>query len=411
MVSNKDKNILRKLAGKVREIANLPEMEERKKRLYRINDLKPDRPIVLCFPEGSWCELLPDNVLECEDEKLRKWEMELKRKIYWWEYIKDDNAIEPYFNIPWCISVSDFGVEVKYTHGENRGSFIWEPPIKDLNKDIEKLKFRELRVDREQTMRDFEIANEIFGDLLKVRIKGKYWWTVGLTIEAIKLIGLENLMLFMYDQPEGLHRFMKWMSDEQLHFIEWFEKEGLLSLQNEDDYVGSGGVGYTTELPQRDFKEGDIVRLKDIWGFAESQETVGVSPEMFNEFIFQYQLPLLNKFGLNCYGCCEPLDKRIDYVFKIPNLKRISVSPWSNQEFMAKKLGKNYVFSRKPNPALICASFNEDLIRKDIRYTLEVTRGCVLEIIMKDTHTVQNEPMRISRWVKIALEEISKYMG
>jgi len=411
MVSNKDKNILRRLAGKVREIANLPEMEERKKRLYRINDLKPDRPIVLCFPEGSWCELLPDNVLECEDEKLRKWEMELKRKIYWWEYIKDDNAIEPYFNIPWCISVSDFGVEVKYTHGENRGSFIWEPPIKDLNKDIEKLKFRELRVDREQTMRDFEIANEIFGDLLKVRIKGKYWWTVGLTIEAIKLIGLENLMLFMYDQPEGLHRFMKWMSDEQLHFIEWFEKEGLLSLQNEDDYVGSGGVGYTTELPQRDFKEGDIVRLKDIWGFAESQETVGVSPEMFNEFIFQYQLPLLNKFGLNCYGCCEPLDKRIDYVFKIPNLKRISVSPWSNQEFMAKKLGKNYVFSRKPNPALICASFNEDLIRKDIRYTLEVTRGCVLEIIMKDTHTVQNEPMRISRWVKIALEEISKYMG
>ena len=52
------------------------------------------------------------------------------------------------------------------------------------------------------------------------------------------------------------------------------------------------------------------VRTRDMWGFGESQETVGVSPAMFGEFIFPYQLPLLERFGLNCYGCCEPLDKR-----------------------------------------------------------------------------------------------------
>jgi hypothetical protein len=76
---------------------------------------------------------------------------------------------------------------------------------------------------------------------------------------------------------------------------------------------------------------------------------------------------------------------------------------------MAKNLGKDYVYSRKPNPALICVSFDEDAIRKDIRNTLEAAGNCALEFIMKDTHTVQNDPSRITRWVEIALEEVKNY--
>jgi hypothetical protein len=80
--------------------------------------------------------------------------------------------------------------------------------------------------------------------------------------------------------------------------------------------------------------------VKDMWGFCESQETVGVSPTMFGEFIFPYKLPILEKFGLNCYGCCEPVDKRIDYILKIPNIRRISVSPWADQRTIAERFGK-----------------------------------------------------------------------
>ena len=54
-----------------------------------------------------------------------------------------------------------------------------------------------------------------------------------------------------------------------------------------------------------------------MWGFCESQETVGVSPKMFEEFVFAYQLPILDRFGLNIYGCCEPLDRRFDIVKRI----------------------------------------------------------------------------------------------
>jgi hypothetical protein len=163
-------------------------------------------------------------------------------------------------------------------------------------------------------------------------------------------------------------------------------------------------VGYTDELKPVDASAS--VRLSDMWGFGESQETVGVSPSMFAEFVLPYQIPLLDRFGLNCYGCCEPVEKRIDHILKVPRLRRVSVSPWADQEAMARKLGGKCVFSRKPHPGLISASFDEGRIREDIRSTLRVAGHGPLEIIMKDVHTVQGKAERISGWVRIALDEI-----
>jgi len=189
----------------------------------------------------------------------------------------------------------------------------------------------------------------------------------------------------------------------------WQKAEGLLSDSNGDDNIGSGAAGFTDELPVVVRQPGSAVQLRDIWGFAESQETVGISPEMFGEFILPYQIPILEKFGLNCYGCCEPLHDRIDPILEIPRLRRLSVSPWCDQKIMAEKLGRNYVFSRKPNPTQICLTFNEAAIRKDLAETLALAGGGPLEFVMKDTETVQNEPWRISRWVEIALEEVRRY--
>ena len=146
-----------------------------------------------------------------------------------------------------------------------------------------------------------------------------------------------------------------------------------------------------------------------MWGFAESQETVGVSPAMFAEFVLPYQLPILERFGLNCYGCCEPLDGRWQYVKQIPRLRRVSVSPWSNRAFMAEQLGADYVLSMKPNPAdLARDSFDEEKVRAILREDLRATRGCRVEVIMKDNHTIRDDPSRVVRWVQIAKEEAEK---
>jgi hypothetical protein len=50
----------------------------------------------------------------------------------------------------------------------------------------------------------------------------------------------------------------------------------------------------------------------------------------------------------------------------------------------------------------------EAAVRKYIRRALEITQreGCVLEIVLKDTHTCEHRPERFDRWTQIARQEI-----
>lgn len=226
-----------------------------------------------------------------------------------------------------------------------------------------------------------------------------------MTWTLVNLRGIEQIMYDIYDHPNELHRLMGILRDGHLAKLDFLEENGLLSLNNDGTYVGSGGFGYTRELPQRDF-DGKKVRTCDMWGFCESQETVYFSPEAFEEFVFQYQLPILERFGLNCYGCCEPLDPRWHVVKKAPRLRRVSVSPWANLAAMVENLGDRYIYSMKPNPAhLAVPHLDEEYIRKGLRETLQLIRNCRVEVIMKDNHTIGRNPQNVIRWCQIAREE------
>ena len=229
-----------------------------------------------------------------------------------------------------------------------------------------------------------------------------------MTWDLVNLRGLEQIMFDAYDYPEELHQLMAILRDGTLAKLNFLEENALLSLNNDGTYVGSGGFGYTAELPQADFDD-KSVRTSDMWGFSDSQETTTFSPDMFAEFIFPYQLPILKRFGLNCYGCCESLDNRWEIIKEIPNLRRVSVSPWSDLEVMAKNLGDRYIFSMKPNPAVLAIPvMDQELVRAIISKALNQTKGCVVEILMKDNHTLGKNPDNIISWVRILREEIEK---
>ena len=407
MFSDQDRQVLRRLAGRVREIADSERVAANRRRLRDLNALCADRPVVLSYPEGCWRELLPHDALACVDPLARNWEWHLRAAVCYDQTIRDDGACDPWFNVPWVVSNDGYGVDVPTHRAEEAGSYVWDPPIRNIAEDIGRLRFRRFTVDRAETQRRLDLAGVTFGDLLPARLRWKAFWTAGLTWEVARLVGLEPLMMFMYDDPQGLHRIMAWMRDEHAAYLDWIERERLVTPWNEGDYVGSGGYGYTDKLP------GERARtLMDVWGFAESQETVGISPDMFEQFVLPYQVPLLERFGLNCYGCCEPVHQRIDAILRdVPRLRRVSAAPMVDQAGLKEKLGDHVVFSRKPNPILVCNIFDEALIRKDLRRTLDIAGRGPLEIILKDTHTVQGEPWRIGRWVEIAHEEVDAFMA
>jgi len=401
-----ERNILRGLAGRVAELANRPLEVEKRELWYKHNALEPTRPVIFCDPENGWNEIITPETIQCRTPLAREWEFTLRKEIFWGESMGDDRVIEPFFNIYHAHTNSGWGLSHRKIGGEDSGSYTWDAPIKDYE-DIAKLQPPTITVDYKQTDAMMALAKEIFGDLLTVRLKGRWRWTLGLTYDLVLLRGLEQMMVDMYENPEWIHEIMAILRDGHLATLRFLEENSLLSLNNDGTYVGSGGFGWSHELPQPDFS--GVVRNKDLWGFAESQETSTVSPAMFEEFVLPYQLPLMECFGLNCYGCCEPLDKRWHMVKRIPRLRRVSVSPWADLSVMAESLGDKYIYSMKPNPAhLANPEIDEDFIRKSLREALDITRNCRVEVIMKDNHTIGRNPQNVIRWCQIAREEADR---
>ena len=400
-----DRQLLRGLAGQVAELAARP-IEQQKRQLWLDhNALRPTRPVIFCDPETSWNEIIPPDSLVCTNQIARDWEFHLRREIFWGKEMKDDRVIMPFFDVAHVHSEPDWGlVEQRIdTVGKDRTAYTWQAPVRN-QADWDRIHNPTIQVDFEATQQLTSLASELFGDLLQVRLKTHWWWTLGMTWTLIRLRGLETFMYDLAEQPEFVHRMMATLRDGTLAMVDALEKAGLLGLNWDGTYVGSGGYGWSEELPAPGYV--NTPRTQDLWGFSESQETVGVSPRMFETFIFPYQLPLLEKFGLNCYGCCEPLDKRWQIVKQIPRLRRVSVSPWSDRARMAENLSDRYVFSFKPNPTDMATDFfDEARIRADLRHDMQITRGCCLEVIMKDVTTMLHDPRRATRWVEIALEE------
>lgn len=403
-----EKRILRHLATDLAEIAARPE-EQRKLKLWTAhNDLATDEPVLFCDPENGWNEIILQNQLECSDPLARVWEMQLRKEIFWALEMKDDKVIEPFFNVPYSYTDSGWGLKEKKIGGQDGGSYTWEPPIHEWEHDFPQLRFPELNVDHATTERGLSLANEIFSPILPVRLRGIWWWTLGMTWDFISLRGLENFMMDLYDNPDWVHKAMAFMRDGILAKLDFLESNGLLALNTGGAYVGSGGFGWTDQLPDEGY-DPYKVRTKDMWGFAESQETVGVAPDMFAEFVLPYQIPILERFGLNCYGCCEPIDVRWNHVKRIPRLRRVSASPWADRKRIREQLGKDYIISLKPSPTpLAQPNLDEELVRSQLRADLEDTKGGIVEIIMKDNHTLGGNPRHATRWVELAREEITR---
>jgi len=402
-INTRDREILRRLASKVADLAARPIEGEKRDLWYRLNALEPTRPVIFCDPENGWNEIITIDQFECQGEMAQRWEMTLRKEIFWGAEMRDDRVIEPNFIVSHVYSESDWGMHEKKIGGTDGGSYVWESPLQSYA-DFDKLHYPIITVNHEATDRVIELANDTLGDILPVRRRTAWWWTLGMTWTLINIRGLQQIMYDMFDHPDDLHRLMAFLRDGHLAKLDFLQENGFLSLNNDATYVGSGGFGWTNELPQSDFD--GRVRTGDMWGFTESQETVGVSPQMFAEFVFPYQLPIQERFGLNCYGCCEPLDKRWHIVKEIPNLRRVSVSPWADIGGMAEKLEDQYIFSMKPRPTdLAMTGFDEERIRTELRDALQKTRDCRVEVIMKDNHTIRNDPQRVVRWVQIAREE------
>lgn len=417
-IPNEERTYLRNLAKKQAEYAALPVMAQRKRMWYDLNDGRSGaRPP---FVVETWTfdrDFLPEGVFRCASETGRAVERQLLRNIRNHELIDDDKVMPETFDIGWFVHIDELGVKIEYekirdAQGEETG-YRFIHPIKDLKRDFHMLKPAECRVDRPKTMAWKTFLEELLGDLLPVTIRTGVFGCAMLTHRVIELMGMEAFFMAMFDCPDEVHRLMAYLRDNALRVMRWAEAEELLRLNNGNQCSFGSSFNYTTRLPAPGIECGPV-RLCDMWGSANSQETVGVSPEMFHEFCFPYYRDACAPIGLLYYGCCEPAHPFWNDIRQLPHLKKVSISRWCDERSMAEALrGTGIVYSRKPDPNFLSVdiSLDEEAWAAQIRKTLAVTRGVFVEFIVRDVYTVHGNLDNPRRAVQVARREIDRLFG
>ena len=407
MLSKEDVAVVRKLAGRVAEIAALPVQDEKRALWRKLNARDPARPMVM-IDQVCWNEMNVGDelILRCTDPDCRGYEDYLRRTLYQWKHFPVDMVVESFVRAPKAIHNTWFGVDVQEdtavmdpTNSVVGHRFINQFQTED---DLEKIHTPRITHDSAETDRRLAVAHELFDGLLEVRPEGADPY-LSLWDPISTWMGVENALYALIEQPELIHGLAGRMTDGYLSMLDQLEEQGLLC--GPQSLIHCTGA-YTDELPAPGYNP-ERPRAKDLWMFGLAQMFSTVSPQMFREFEVDYTSPICARFGLVYYGCCDPLDGKMNEVRMIPNVRKISMSPWVNEERGAAEIGGDFVYSRKPNPALLADNiFDPERVREDLLATRRVCEKhhCPLEFILKDISTVRYEPERLSQWAGVAME-------
>ena len=395
-VSGQDRQILRELAKKQFFYANQECNLKRREEWYRHNELQGERPLIHLEMGTFEQEILPER-MRCTGDFARQLERALYCNFLNQELFDDDRVTPDYFAVGYDSYFTLFGLQVKVqgtkdAEGKTSVGHHFVSQIEDLEEDWDKLGETQFGVNPAASLERKAAVEEVIGDILPVRLEGNCLYSVP-TQMVVHLMSMETMMFSMYDYPELFKEMMERTADDTLAYYRLLEKEGLILPTTGGGFLGQGSWCYNHTLP--DGKAPGSYTAKDVWGFMDSQETVGISPEMFEEFIFPCYKKISESYGLLSYGCCEPVDPIWENcISRLENLRKVSISPWCNEEYMGERLrGSRVIYHRKPSPNYLGTGtvLDEEAFRAHIRKSLKAAKGCEMEITQRDVYTINRD--------------------
>ncbi len=408
-----DMRILRDLAGRYSEIAHLDIQRQRLARYAASNDLQRVRPVLL-IDEVPWGEIRDAGLTNACTPETQWLEGQLRRTLYQWEHFQVDMVVPPVFQVGkrarW---LSGIGIEVqdKQIKGDT-GAYICSHEYTDqlqTEADLAKLQAPEIVYDREASERALAMASQLFAGLMEVELTGhSLHYSIWDRISTFR--GVDNLLMDLAMRPEFMHQTARrFMEIAEVEFRQLEEQQ----LLDPRPILLHCTPACTGDLPGRDFA--GQVRRQDVWGRCAAQIFSAVSPEMHDEFDLAYNQQLFGGCGLLYYGCCEPMDRKIDILRRrFGNLRKISITPWADPERAAASIGGDFVLAAKPNPAFVAArEFNPAPVEEEIARYCEACRRhrTPLEFVLKDISTIANNPQNLSRWAATVNGVIDQYYG
>ena len=384
----KDRERLRNLAGKYAEYALGAPMAQRREK-WRLHNSRREKTFPFHIEDnGSYFrDLMPP--LECEGDGCKALEAQLLHALTAYERIDDDRIIPARFVVDWCTPSTGVCDELRFTradngHGNTKG-YTTNHPIQDIDADFWKLEKSRIHHDREESDRRLSLAMDIFAGLLPVEAgRPGSAYSNGITNQAVHLMGMQELYLQMAMNPQGVHRLLAFLAQNNLELGQWEEEQGLLTSNHDGNQgycTGSSLFSDETVPPA-----GRKVRSTDRYGYLESQESAGISPAMFDEFVMPYLTPLAAKFKFLMFGCCEAVHHLMPSLVRLHGLRKVSVTPWCDLRVLTDTCPTDIIWCRKPVPLLLCDNtFSEAALRSHLQETLDVGRDYFIEFVYRDT--------------------------
>ncbi len=407
-VSFKDKQVLRQLGEEYMNIAALTVHKGKMELWKALNRSEMQRPMVV-IDQLPWNELNTDNELTClvEDAFFRSIELNLRKTVYMWNHFPADMVIEPYITIPQTIDNTGYGLsarveKLRINEGDTAPSQHFDRVLNDYE-DIEKIKDIKITLDSRKNEEYMQQARDIFDGVAPVVQSHGIQFHLGIWDYLTMLMSIEDAYLEIMDRPEFIHACLERITEATIAGIRQAN-----ALQIHNDTINTCHCSYIyTDSLLSDFGQGQGPASKNCWAFGLAQLFTSVSPHVTEEFELPYISRMAEFFGMIYYGCCDRLDDRLEVIKKIPNVKKISCSPWSDRKRFAENIGTGLIMSNKPTPAYIAANeVDWQEVRKDLKYTVDLAKAnnVNLELILKDISTVRFEPERLTKWADIAME-------
>jgi len=412
MLTVKEKETLKTLADEYMEIASLPVQNEKIDLWKALNRGSMIRPMV-AIDQLPWHELNYDGslTLTVTDPFWRRMENTMRQTIYKWKNFPADMVIEPVLPVPMAITGDHYDLKIKEDNlaTDKTSDVLSHRYHNQLNNEGDLSIINDMNIvhDIAETNRRLDAATEMFDGIIPVRPQG-LMFSLGSWDRISTLMGVEDAYISIMDRPEFIHKIMRRFTDATIKGI---HKANELNLYDGNANCCHCSYIYTDEMLPG-VCENNGMKTKDSWAFGLAQLFSSVSPAVTEEFELPYVTELALHFGGIYYGCCDRLDDRIDIVKKIPNVRKLSCSPWSDRNVFAERIGPRLVMSAKPSPAFIAGqSADYETVKKDLTLTVEAAKrfNVNLELILKDISTVNYEPKRITNWNEIAMETVGGF--